>query len=158
MSVCVHVARFPVSICQPELFTILNYTPLSLLFIISFRLRIKDFFFFMILFNASLFLLTKTYTPLGGFHSSQRRSPFQHWAASQPMYIALSKRVLIEYYIAEVNGYKSKVIFKYTNYRTSRVSKTHIYQTQWHNKTYKRSKVHFWNQILRLKSTWSKSK
>ena len=43
------------------------------------------------------------------------------------MCVALSKRVLVEYYIAEANGYKPKVIFKCTNYRTSRVSKTHTY-------------------------------
>ena len=62
----------------------------------------------MILFNSSLIFLTKTYTPLGGFHSTQRRSPFQHWAASQPMRVALSKRVLVEYYVVpKQNGYIS---------------------------------------------------
>ena len=59
VSMCVHVARLPISICQLELFTILNYTRLSLLFFISFRLRIKDFLIFlMVLFNASLIFLT----------------------------------------------------------------------------------------------------
>jgi hypothetical protein len=103
-------------------------TILHIAFLFCFRLESKFFFFFLlILFNSTLIFLTKTYTPLGGFHSSQRRSPFQHWAASQPMCVALSKRVLVEYYIAEANGYKPKVIFKCTNYRTSRVSKTHTY-------------------------------
>ena len=63
----------------------------------------------------------------GGFHSSQWRSPFIHWAVAQPRCVALSKRVLVEYYIAEANGYKPKVIFKCTNFKTSSVSKTYTY-------------------------------
>ena len=114
-----HVAHLPVSICQSEHFTIFQlYTNKPFAFI-SFRLRIKEFFLFffyilyfyfyfifMIHINTSLIFLTKTYTPHGGFHSSQWRSPFLHWVASQPRCVALSMRELVEYYVvSKQNGY-----------------------------------------------------
>ena len=66
----------------------------------------------MILFNTSLIFLTKTYTHHDSFHSSQWRSPFLHWAAAQPRCVALSMRVLVEYYtVPKQNGCITKVIY-----------------------------------------------